>query len=286
MPRSAQLSIVIALLLVTVFTGCYGGGTPEAGGPVKISILRTPAGSRPLVWIEPCDQALEPSNAPSGRYALIVQRDAQPYYYRTLEPGEIKGGCEKDLDIPMIEPGKQWSVAVERVVRGKETQAVSNRLAFDPLDTSPIAIDRPPMPVACNDWVVTISGSEVSINQKVTFSLPMSQEDSAALLTFLGPPSRKETGLLRSMTWDKLGIYARGDETKMSDVGFLVGRSDYSISSHPNHQFGGKFVVDGKSIDTSLEETAYQSSSPKHGRISTLFRRDGKITSITLENSL
>jgi hypothetical protein len=281
-----QLSIVIALLSVIGLTGCNGGGSPGAGGPVKISMLRTPAGSRPLVWIEPCDEAFEPTNAPSGRYALIVQRDAQPYYFRTLEPGEIKGGCEKDLDIPMIEPGKKWSVAVERVVRGKETQAISNRLAFDPLDTSPIAISRPPMPVACNDWVVTISGSEVSINQKVTFSLPMSQQDATALLTFLGPPSRKETGPLRTMTWDKLGIYARGDETKVSEVGFLLARSDYSINSHPNHQFGGKFVVEGKSVDTSLSEQAFESSSPKHGKISTLFRRDGKLGAIELRNAL
>ncbi len=208
MRSPVELSIVLVLLAVIGSAGC---GDQEAGRPVKISMLRTRPGSRPLVWIEPCDKALQPSNVASSQYAMIVERDGQPYYSRTVEPAEIKGGREMDLDIPSIESGKKWSVALERVIRGKETEAISNRLVFDPSDTSAIAIDRPPMPVACSDWVMSVTGPKVSINDKVTFSLPMSQDDAAVLLKFLGEPSRRESRIMRTMTWDKLGIYARGD---------------------------------------------------------------------------
>jgi hypothetical protein len=215
---------------------------------------------------------------------MIVERDDQPYYFRTVEPAEIKGGREMDLDIPKIESGKKWSVALERVIRGNETVAISNRLTFDPLDTSAIAIDRPPMPVACSDWVVSVTGSKVSINDKLTFSLPMSQDDVAALLKLLGEPSRRESNLMRTMTWDKLGIYARGDEQRISELGFLLAKSDHWISFHPHHRFGGKVVVEGKTIDTGMDKSAFESSGPKHRRISMLFRRDGKIGSIELQN--
>ncbi len=199
--------MLISLTMASVI-GCGGDGGD--GGPVKLWMLRTPSGGRPVVWVEPCDQKLKPSKAPYGHYALLVRCDNEPHYLRTLEPDEIIGGCEKDLNIPKAEPGETMSVAVERVIRETEMAAISNRIFFDPADTSAVAIQRPPMPVALQDWVVDVRGNSVLINNQLKLSLPLSAEDRDAFLKFVGPPSRQGKDVFRTMTWDKLGMFARG----------------------------------------------------------------------------
>ena len=196
-------------VLVALAASCTAAAPPT--GPIAIRMVSAEGVSTPLVEIRPYAGPLEASAARGGQYLLLVRKDGEPHYERLIGPEEIEAGTYKDLRFPGAGQEADWSVALERLVSGKTTEAVSNALAFDPQDP---AADATPVPVPTRADVRTeIGPASGGFAKYAVGGKDLDLARYPVVEAALGKPDRTVTGPRGETTWvwDERGISARGD---------------------------------------------------------------------------
>ena len=200
---------LLPALTTALVTTCGWAAPPET--PVTIRLVTAEGVTGPLVEIRPYDGKLEASAARGGQYLLLVRMDGEPHYERLIGPEEIESGTFKDLRFPGAGRKAEWTVALERLVSGKTTAAVSNTISFDPLNPAKSA---EPVPTPTRGEVRTEIGPAAGGFAKYAVGgKDLDLGRYASVEAALGPPDRTVTGPRGGKTWvwDARGISAVGD---------------------------------------------------------------------------
>lgn len=253
--------------------------------PVEIVLLESNI-NRPLVWVKPCKSTLPKSNTRFGQYLLLVRKNGEGYYERTLDAQEIEGGVEKDLAIPYSDTISKWTVAVECVQdsQTKATILLSNTIAIDPTNPNKNAVARPARERSVRNISIVIDEENIKIDGEIVPGF----QGLEVLERILGKPSRKVEEFI---VWDEYGISVKGSEASLKSLKLFINSTDYRVLSDPNALFGGTIKSDNVTLlattkltdlpDSQItRDTTTQWSS---NRISVQFNKDGQPTITWIE---
>lgn len=282
--KLVDLLILLCFTVPAIMAGCSGGDSSDADMPVEIMLIKT-NGKRHIVMIKASKEVIGESDTNFGQYLLLVRKNDTVFYSRLVDPWDVTNGSEKDLAISKSEsPEHNWSVALERVVEGEETERVSNTIIFDPSNPNAAAVARPAMQPVGKEMVIDIGDEQLSVNGQV-LSFPIDYERITDVFGMHSRPgqNRHES---RNPTWENKAMFGRGQVGDVRSLGFQIRRSPFSIEFLPRSTvFAGKFTVNQKPFDTTLSEAESKKVNPQHSRISTVYNENGDLEFIEIKNS-
>lgn len=257
----------------------------SASKPIEIVLLESNI-NRPLIWVKPCKSVLPKSNSRFGQYLLLVRKNGEAYYERTLDPQEIEGGVEKDLAIPYSDTTSKWTVAVECVLdaQTKTTSMLSNSLTIDPTNPNQNAAARPARERSTHDISIVIDEENIVVGGE---TIPGFQ-GLEILERVLGKPNRKVDEFL---IWDEHGLAANGSEASLNRLKLFFHSTNYRVLSDPHALFGGTIKADDVSVGSTTKLSEFPANQITRdvttqwssNRISILFDQDDRPTIAWIE---